>query len=148
MEEQQLVCAVLSGAPARADGPGVAEITAELRRIYAGKKNLDGYAAMAALDLGEDLPKGIRVLMDRITFADTPFCGSLSAYLEQALAGQLAAFGQVKILDKTQARGAIQKGRTYPDLPAELLFSDLEIKLLQAFADTMGGKKNSSPQPS
>jgi hypothetical protein len=38
-------------------------------------------------------------------------------------------------------------GRTYPDLPAELLFSDLEIKLLQAFVDTTGGKKNSSPQP-
>ena len=37
-------------------------------------------------------------------------------------------------------------GRAYPDLPAELLFSDLEIKLLQAFADTMGGKKNSSSQ--
>ena len=36
-------------------------------------------------------------------------------------------------------------GRTYPDLPAELLFSDLEIKLLQAFADTMGGKKKLQP---
>jgi hypothetical protein len=38
-------------------------------------------------------------------------------------------------------------GREYPELPAELLFSDLEIKLLQAFTDTMGGKKNASPQP-
>ena len=36
-------------------------------------------------------------------------------------------------------------GRAYPDLPAELLFSDLEIKLLQAFADTMGGKKKLQP---
>lgn len=109
MEEQQLIYAVLSGGPAPATGPGAAEITAELRRIYAGRKTLDGCAAMAALDLGSDLPKGIRMLMDRITFADTPFCGSLSAYLEQALAGQLAAFGQVRILDKTQARGAIQE---------------------------------------
>jgi len=38
-------------------------------------------------------------------------------------------------------------GRVNPDLPAELLFSDLEIKLLQAFTDTMGSKKNSSPRP-
>ena len=38
-------------------------------------------------------------------------------------------------------------GRENPDLPAEILFSDLEIKLLQAFVDTTGGKKNSSPQP-
>jgi len=109
MEEQQLVFAVLSGGAAPAgQGPGMAEITGELRRIYAGRKNLDGYVATAALDLGADLPKGIRVLMDRITFADTPFCGSLSSYLEQTLAGQLAAFGQVTILDKAQARAAIQ----------------------------------------
>jgi hypothetical protein len=36
-------------------------------------------------------------------------------------------------------------GRAHPDLPAELLFSDLEITLLQAFADTMGGKKKLQP---
>jgi len=36
-------------------------------------------------------------------------------------------------------------GREYPDLPAELLFSDMEIKLLQAFVDTTGGKKKLQP---
>lgn len=117
MEEQQLIYAVLAaGTAPSGQGPGTAEITGELRRIYAGRKSLDGQVATAALDLGMDLPKGIRVLMDRITFADTPFCGSLSSYLEQALAGQLAALGQVKILDKTQARAAIQAAGLDGDL--------------------------------
>lgn len=36
-------------------------------------------------------------------------------------------------------------GREYPNLPAELLFSDLEIKLLQAVVGMMGGKKKLQP---
>jgi hypothetical protein len=31
--------------------------------------------------------------MDRVTYAETPFCGSFSAYVEQVLADQLAALG-------------------------------------------------------
>jgi len=117
IEEKQLIHAVLSGEPEPAlPGPSSAQINAELRRIYGGRKSLDGSVALAALDLSADLPKGIRVLMDRITFADTPFCGSLSAYLEQTLAGQLASFGQVKILDKTMARDAIQAANLDGDM--------------------------------
>jgi hypothetical protein len=121
IDQQLLVYAVLSqGVPPALPGPGGAQITAELRRVHAGAKSLDGCVAMAALDLGADLPKGIRVLMDRITFDDTPFCGSLSSYLEQALAVQLAAFGQVKILDKAQGRGAIEEADQSGDLAQAL----------------------------
>lgn len=109
MDEGLLVHAVLSGRPAPVLAcPSPADLSVELRRVYQSMPGLDRYVALAALDLGSDLPKGIRVLMDRITFADTPFCGTLSAYLEQALAGQLATLGQVKILDKALGSIAIQ----------------------------------------
>lgn len=109
MDEGLLVHAVLSGRPPPVlVCPGPADLTVELRRVYQDLPGLDRYVALAALELGSDLPKGIRVLMDRITFADTPFCGTLSAYLEQALAGQLATLGQVKILDKALGSSAIQ----------------------------------------
>jgi len=109
MEQRTVIYAVLAGAPPPAvPGPAAAEIAGELRRHYAGRKDLDGFVATAALDLGADLPRDLRLLMDRITYADTPFCGSLSAYLEQTLAAQLTAFGQVKILDKALARDAIR----------------------------------------
>jgi hypothetical protein len=121
MEEQLLIHAVLSpGATPTLPGPSAAEINGELRRIFGAGKGLDGYVALAALDLSADLPKGINVLMDRITFSDTPFCGSLSAYLEPALSSRLAAFGQVKILDKTQGRNAIQGGDLSGDLASAM----------------------------
>jgi hypothetical protein len=127
MEEQLLIQAVLAPGAPPASGPDGAAITAELRRVYAGRKTLDGCVAMAALDLGADLPKGIRVLMDCITFADTPFCGSLSAYLEQALAVQLAAIGQVRILDKALARDAIREAGLSGDL-AQALQSQAAVR--------------------
>jgi hypothetical protein len=109
MEEALVVRAVLSGAPAPAPAaPADADIIAELRRVYTSLNGLDRYVDLAALDLGMDLPRGTRLLMDRITFADTPFCGTLSAWLEQALATQLAAIGQVKILDKAGGADAIR----------------------------------------
>jgi hypothetical protein len=51
------------------------------------------FLALAAMDLTDGLPRGTRVLMDRVTYAETPFCGSFSAYVEQVLADQLAALG-------------------------------------------------------
>jgi len=100
--------AVLSGAKApEPPCPGPAEIVQELRKALETRPGLDRHAALAALDLGADLPKGIRVLMDRITFADSPFCGTFSAYLEETLAVQLAALGQVRILDKAMGREAL-----------------------------------------
>lgn len=109
LEETLVVRAVLAPEPPPAvAAPAAADITAELRRVYGSRAGLDRYVALAALDLDNDLPKGIRVLMDRITFADTPFCGTLSAWLEQSLAAQLASSGQVRILDKGQGLQALR----------------------------------------
>jgi hypothetical protein len=109
MEEGLLVRAVLTeGQAAPILCPSQADITFELRKACEALPGLDRHVALAALDLGSDLPKGVRVLMDRITFADTPFCGTFSDYLEQSLAVQLARLGQVKLIDKTQAADAIR----------------------------------------
>jgi hypothetical protein len=120
VEEGLLVRAVLGGPPGDPACPPLTGIDHELRQVLASRKGLDGCVAVAALDLGSGLPKGIRVLMDRVTYADTPFCGSLSAYLEQALASEMAALGQVKIVDKAAGREAIRKGGMDADLPEAL----------------------------
>ena len=110
VDEDLLVRAVLGGpAPAPAC-PALTELDPELRRAYLAHGSLDGFVAAAALDLGGGLPQGIRVLMDRITYADTPFCGSASAWLEQALASHLVACGQVRIVDKAAGREALREG--------------------------------------
>jgi len=110
MEEGLLVRTVLGGGGAEPACPAQAEIDGELRRLLAVRGDLGGPVALAALDLGARLPRGVRVLMDNITYADTPFCGSLSAWLEQALAAELVAYGQVKVVDKTAGREAIRTG--------------------------------------
>jgi hypothetical protein len=109
VEEALVVASVLSGGTVQPPAcPSLPEIDGELRKAYAGMKGLDGPLALAALDLGQSLPRGLRVLMDRVTYADTPFCGTFSAYLEQSLPAQLTALGQVQLLDKAAGRGALQ----------------------------------------
>ena len=120
MDEELLVRAVLGGSAADPACPARAGIDRELRRALAGRKGLDGPIATAALDLGGNLPRGIRVLMDRVTYADTPFCGSLSAFLEQALAAELVTCGQVRIVDKAAGREAIRAGGMELDLAGTL----------------------------
>jgi len=120
MEEGLLVRAVLGGSLGDLACPAKADIDRDLRRVLASRKGLDGYVATAALDLGSALPRGIRVLMDRVTYADTPFCGSLSAFLEQALAAELVTCGQVKIFDKATGRDAIREGGMDVDLSETL----------------------------
>ena len=111
IEEALIVTSVLSGGSAPAPAcPDLADIDAELHKTYAAQHGLDGNVALAALDLGKGLPRGIRVLMDRVTYADTPFCGTFSAFLEQALAAHLTLLGQVKVLDKAAGRAALQGG--------------------------------------
>ena len=127
LEESLLVRAVLGGAATPVSCPPGADIDRELRRALAARKGLDGLVATAALDLGGGLPRGIRVLMDRITYADTPFCGSLSAYLEQALGAELVACGQVKIVDKTAAAETIRQGNLGADY-AETLRSQAVVR--------------------
>jgi len=110
IDQDLLVRAVLGGpAPAPAC-PGLADLDPELRRAWLARGGLDGFVAAAALDLAGSLPQGIRVLVDRVTYADTPFCGTLSAYLEQALASRLVACGQVRIVDKAAGKEALREG--------------------------------------
>jgi hypothetical protein len=120
IDQGLLVQAVLGAPVAPVPGPDQADIDGELRRVYGGRKGLDGFVAMAALDLGATLPRGIRVFMDAVTYADTPFRGSLSAYLEQALASELVACGQVTIVDKAAGREAIRAGGMEANLAATL----------------------------
>jgi hypothetical protein len=110
LEECLVVRRVLGGGAGNPACPSNAEIDQELRRALIGRQTLDGLVASAALDLSSSLPRGIRVLLDRVTYADTPFCGSLSAFLEQALASELIAFGRVRMVDKTAGRDAIRAG--------------------------------------
>lgn len=117
MEAELVMRAIIAGGPsAPLLCPSRPDIASELRRVCGTLAGLDRFVALAALDLGADLPKGVRVLMDRITFADTPFCGTLSAYLEEELGSRLASLGQVKLLDKDQARGAILDSGAAADL--------------------------------
>jgi hypothetical protein len=127
LDEGLLVRTVLGGAGAEPAAPAQADIDRELRRILADRKDLESFVATAALDLGAHLPRGIRVLMDRITYGDTPFCGSLSAFLEQALAGELVTFGQVKMIDKAAGREAIREAGVDQDL-AETLRSQAVVR--------------------
>ena len=120
LEEALVVQSALGGGAALPACPGGADIRQELRRVYSERPGLDGLVAAAALDLGSGLPKGVRVLMDRVTYADTPFCGSFSAFMEQALAAELVNIGQVKILDKAAGRLAISTGGMGTDLAASL----------------------------
>ena len=120
VEEDLLVRAALGGTSLALPCPDPAAIDQELRKLYQAHLTLDHCAATAALDLSASLPPGIRVLMDRVTYADTPFCGTLSAYLEQALASHLVAMGQVRIVDKAGGRDAIRDGAMATDLPAAL----------------------------
>ena len=111
MEEAQLLATVLSdGQLPMPPCPELAEIDGELRKDFAGLKGLDGPVALAALDLGQGLPRGLRLLLDRITYADTPFCGTFSAYLESALAARLTSLGQVRILDQAAGQEALKAG--------------------------------------
>jgi len=111
IEESLVVASVLSGGSFQAPPcPSLVDLDAGLRRAYADVKGLEGTVALAALDLGQGLPRGLRVLMDRVTYADTPFCGTFSGYLEQALANRLTAFGQVRVVDRAAGRDALQGG--------------------------------------
>ena len=120
MEEKRVLLSILGGAPGAGPGPALAAIDLELRRLYASSQSLDGFAAAAALELSASLPRGIRILVDRVTYADTPFCGSFSAYLEQALAAQLVACGRIKIVDKGGGRDAIRAAGLDAPLPEAL----------------------------
>jgi len=128
IDQALLMGGVLSGGfPAAPACPTAGEINRELRRIYGRLPGLDGHVALAALDLGEGLPRGIRVLMDRITFADTPFCGSFSAYLERALGDGLAGLGEVRIVDRAGAGAAMREQGLDADL-ADLLRSQAVVR--------------------
>jgi hypothetical protein len=101
LDEDLVIYRVLTRAyPPDLAYPSRAEIGQELRRVLGAERGLDGYLGRAAFDLGLNLPEGIRVLVDRINYADTRFCGTLSAYVEQSLAENLVALGNAKILDK------------------------------------------------
>ena len=120
VEEDLLVRAALGGAALALPCPDLAAIDLELRQLYRTRGTLEACAATAALDLSANLPPGLRVLMDRITYADTPFCGTLSAYLEQALGSHLVATGQVRLVDKAGGREALRDGAMVTGLPAAL----------------------------
>ena len=127
IEEGLLVWRVLGGPPPTLTCPAQAEIEATLRAELGRRKDLASYVAVAALDLGSGLPQGIRVLVDRFPYADTPFCGNLSAFLEQALAAELVALGKVKILDKSAGRLAISEGGIEANL-AETLHAQAVVQ--------------------
>ena len=99
LDETLAIGAILGGAPPALAAPSGGAIDQELRKAYARIPGLDGAAALAALDLQAGLPRGLRVLMDRITFGDTGHGGTFSAAWIQALGAQLAALGRVRILD-------------------------------------------------
>lgn len=121
LEEGTVVASVLSaGAFQPPAAPALADIDGALRKAYRDPRGLDGVAALAALDLGAGLPRGIRVLVDRVTYQDTPFCGTFSSGLERALAGRLVRLGQVEVLDKAAGREALLGGGLEAGLAASL----------------------------
>ena len=120
IEEGLLIGAVLAGTMADPACPCLSDIDRELGRVLAGRKDLGAFVAIAALELGSHLPRGLRLLMDRVTFADTPFRGSFSGYLEQALGSALIASGQVRVLDKGAGRDAVRTGEMASGLPETL----------------------------
>lgn len=108
LEGDLVVYRVLAGEfPASLSYPSLTEVGQELRKVYAAEKGLDGYLGRAVCDLGLHLPEGIRVLVDRINYGDTRFCGTLSAYVEQSISEKLVALGNAKILDKNALRNLV-----------------------------------------
>jgi hypothetical protein len=112
LDEAMAIRAILAGGPVAAPvaAPTVADIDGQLHQVYARRPSLEGYAASSALDLGAALPYGTRLFMDRITFGDTP-SQAFPRFFEQALGTQLAALGQVRMLDKATAPAPLEPGQ-------------------------------------
>lgn len=128
IEEGIVVYGVLARTyPAQLTYPSLGEVGEELRKVFAAQKGLDGPISGAVLDLAANLPDGLRVLVDRVSYGDTPFCGSFSSYAAQAVSERLVSLGGVRIVDKSALKDLFRE-QGFSGEPAEVLDSQVVVR--------------------